>query len=579
MKLKIALYTGISLSSLAGGLLYVAGLDVVAGYILALLSIVLLTRFLAKLVASREFTVDLLMAVVGMVTLYYGLLVEGLIILLLYGIAETMEEFIEARAEKEIEAIASHVRNKVLKESGGRALEVDVRGVEPGDVIIVRVGEAVPLDGEALGEGVIDASLVTGEPLPVEVKPGDKVLSGSLVVEGPLRLRVLRKFEESHLARLVRLAREAVETKPRVTRVIERLTPLLTLLVLGLFAPVLYLYGPVKALPIILVGCPSAFIISSAFLASYSIARLARHGILVRNAGVLEAMSGVTAVVLDKTGTLTELRVDPERVEPPPGYGKMEFLGIVGSYAKYSRHPVSRALHGYSMDESLTVREVRGVGLVGSSGGLQVEIRGGRLGECGKLLEAVVNGASGYICLREEPRPGAGEFVSFLKSLGVRVVMASGDDPGNVARVARMLGIKEYYGGMKPEDKARLVEELQGEGHRVTFVGDGVNDSVALARADVGVAVGELDVARKVADVSVRGTPSQLLELFMYGTRLKPSIMAAFYSAGFLKLLVGFLGVAGLIGLPFVAFLGDDGSTFTGLGVGLYRLGWGSRGR
>ena len=571
MEARLKLYIAITATSIIGLVAVAVGAFSTARLLLAALSLILLGVFTYLLVRARVFTVDLLMAVAGLTTAYYGLVAEGLIILALYGFAEASEEFIEEKAERSIESLVSGIRKKYLVEKGGSIEAIDTSSIRPGDVVIVRVGEMVPVDGAAASSGVVDESLITGEPVPVEIRPGMAVKSGARVLEGPLRIMALRSPSESYAQKLAALARESLESKPHIARLLEKMTPPITASVIGLFAGLLAYIGPERALPVLLVGCPSAYILSSSFLSSYTIALLARRGVLAKSSRPVEALPLTDTVVMDKTGTLTALRVDPSQSRPPNGMSIEEFLGIIGDYALQSKHPVSRALHSYSRGKAVAVKEVRGKGLLGS-GEYRVELSSGPPSECGKTLLARINGLEGLICLQEQLLPGARDLVEYLKSKGYQLIIASGDDEHNVARIAENLGVDEYYGSLRPEDKAGLIDELHAKGRRVVFIGDGLNDSIALSKADVGVGVGDLDAVQEVADIAVNGTPSQILALFGYGLRLRLSIASAFALATIVKVIVGGLGILGALPLPIVAFLGDDGSTLTGLAGGLILL-------
>ena len=547
----------IALAGLAGlGL----GLDAPARSMLAASSLLLLARFIYGL-RRGKFTVDLLMAVVGLVTFYYGMVFEGLIVMALYALAETIEEAVEGVARRRLESAARLIPRYAVRLRDGAQERVPVEDLEPGDIILVPLGAAVPVDSIAIDPGMVDESVVTGEPVPVRVEPGTLLRSGSIVVEGPIRARVARRAEESFVQRLVEEAREALEEKPRLARRVERLAPHITLLVLASYAIAHLALGPHRALAILLTGCPSAFIIASSFQASYSVALLAARGVLVRGGWVLEALGEVDTYVLDKTGTLT--RLAPRLIQGPG-----EHVGLVAAAAQASRHPVSRALATLPARGTVTeAREIPGVGVEAVVEGVRVTIGRGPRDPCGPTVEARVDGSRLVFCLEEQPAPGARELVEYLYSTGRRVIIASGDRPENVERVARLLGIREYYGGLKPEDKARLIERLTREGHRVAYAGDGVNDAIALAKAHVGIAVGDLDVAREAGDAVVQG-PTHLHALARAGDAYKRGVEAAFATAGAVKAAVAVLGLAGTLPLPLVALLGDDGSTLAAVAAG-----------
>ena len=550
-------YAALGAATLSGLVLWLSGQVGLAEAALGLATAIVAGRF-ARMLASGRFTVDLLMAVVGAVTLLHGAVFEGLVVLLLYSAAEVVEELVESLAKKRIVGLGGLIPRRVLVERGDGWREAGIEDLRRGDVILVRVGEAFPADSIALSKGSVDLSIVSGEPLPVRVEPGTLVPSGAVVVEGPVKARVAAEPGESFAQRLARLAEEALERKARTTRLLERLTPHITVAVLASYALAHVLLDPLRGLTLLLVGCPSAFIISSSYATSLAIAFSARRGALIGGGEVLEKLWRPSVVVLDKTGTLTVL--EPESIEVRGG-DPGSVVERIAAAARASRHPVARALA--RLAPTLAVEEVRekvGEGLVSGS----LTITAGPTLECGKTVLARVDGSEALVCLRERPAPGARELVEYLKRRGVRVVIASGDSVENVARIAGELGVDEYYGGMRPEDKARLVESLKRQG-TVVFVGDGVNDAPALAAADVGIAVGDIDIARRVADAAAPAGAWQVLEILKAGESHRRALAASFTVAAIVKAAAGVGGLAGALSLPIVALLGDDGSTLAGV--------------
>ncbi len=543
---------------------------IVGKTVLYSLAALLLARFILVLAWRRTVTVDLLMGVVGLVTGYHGAVMEGLVVLALYGLAEVVEDLVVGRARRAVEGLARLIPSRVLVVRGGELVEVDPREIVPGDVLVARVGEALPVDGVALSPGSLDLSVVTGEHVPRRIRPGEHVPSGAIVLEGPVRVRATGTLDDSYVQRIVRAAQEALEKKSGVQRLVERAAGPLTVAVLGAYVLASSFFGSLPGLAVLLAGCPSAYIIGSAVATSLSVAGLAGRGVLVRDPVVFEKALLADTVVLDKTGTLTRPRARLVTVETHDSVGASGFLGQVLAVARQSRHPVAVAV-AEALEEAgvapkpLDVSAVELVGRGMSSTGLSIR-PGGPVGECPKTVVVEAESGRAVFCLVEEVVPGAREIVGELRGMGLRVVLASGDSRESVERVARLLGIEEYYHDMKPGDKARLVSRLQDEGRRVIFVGDGVNDAPALATAWVGVAVGGVEVARESADVvSVSGLQG-LSWLLRASKAYNRSLVASFATVSVVK---GSVMVAGLAGapLPLVALLGDDGSTLLGAGI------------
>ncbi len=549
-----------------------------AGYLLLGLATLLLARFGYKL-ARRVFTVDLLMAIVGFVGFFHGIVFEASIVYILYAIAELSEAYVERLARRRISMLEKLLPERVLVSRGGAVEEVELSAVRPGDVVVVRPGEVVPVDGAALDRGVVDTRLVTGEHEKRAVEPGDSVESGYINAgSSPLRVRALKPAAQSLLAVLVRTAEEVLERKTRVQRLLERIAPHYTAVVLALFAALFIAVGPYKSLAVLLAGCPSAFIVVSSFTTVYSVSRLAGRSILVKGGPVLEALSRCRVVVLDKTGTLTlgELRVT--RVVPH-GIDSETLLALACTAAKASRHPASRALAAYCRSAPQQAREVPGRGVVARVNGREVVIGSrsfvasavGReppasCGE-GKEVHVAIDGRyAGAICMEEVMVEGVRAVVDELRRMGLKIVISSGDKRDAVSSVAAKLGVSEYYYEMKPHEKLELVRRLR-ERYRspVAMVGDGVNDVEALAEADVGIAVGSIDVVAEVADAVLTNGVQDLPVLMRTSRRFASALVASFAVAAAVKVVAIAGGLAGAMPLWLVAALGDDGSTMLGV--------------
>ncbi len=547
-----------------------------ASYIVLVMAIILTIRFLYKL-AHRVFTVDLLMAIVGYVGFYTGIPFEVGIIYILYSIAETSEVFVESLAVRRIKNLRGLLPSRVLIRSNGRLVEKPLEEIRRGDVVAVRRGDVVPVDGVLLNDAVLDTRYVTGEHEPRFARAGETVDSGSInVSESMVFVRALREPGSSLLAILVKTAEEVLERKTRIQRLLERMAPWYTAFILAIFALLYLQTGPYRSLAVLLAGCPSAFIIASSFTTVYTIATLTSRSIVVRGGTVLEALHKCRVLVLDKTGTVTlgELRV--RNVEPINGFEPNMVLKYACAAAKASRHPVARALARHCAGAPSEAREYPGRGVVAKVDGKTVAIGSKEFileiaGENPHALScegsrsvyvAVDGRLAGVVCLEEELAGRAREVIDELRSMGIHIVLASGDRKEAVEQVARRLGITEYYYEMKPEDKLKLVQKLR-EKHQtpVAMVGDGINDVEALAGADIGIAVGDIDVVIGVADAVLQNGIEDLPTLFKAGRRHAASLKAAFTTAALVKMVAISGGLTGLFPLWLVAGLGDDGST------------------
>ena len=570
-------------ASVIGFIVYLIGLKQVAMSLVILQSFSLLLRFLAMLYFRSKFTVDLLMFIAGFALAFNGMPAEGFILYFLYSIAEMMEFYIERLARRRLEILASLIPLRVLVQRGSTTVEVDVSEVKPGDVVLVRRGESVPANGILLDRGTFDTSALTGEPIPVELEEGSMVESGYINTSpSPVRVKATRKPEESTIQVILKTALEYAEAKGRLARLLEKATPPYTFLVV--IAGILgYITLGVNALVSILVaGCPSAFIVSNAASTMLSAAQLARSGIVVKGGLPLERGSRASHVVLDKTGTLTIARPKLAKVVPPRGLDASRVLEVAASAASVSIHPLSKAIiveakaRGINPPLPREVEDIPGKGLRVEIDGYQVAIGSRSFIEestgtsieppCPEMATVYlsVNGEPGALCFADQLDPSSKKTLKLLKAMGIKVVLASGDQPHRVEAVAKELGIDEYYASMKPGEKLSLINKLRDRSKRpVIMVGDGINDVEALAAADVGVAVGSIEQVINVADVvlkeGIKGLPVfvSLSRAFLNG------ILAGFALAMIIKVIVALAGSAGAIPLWLVVLLGDDGSTVT----------------
>jgi Cd2+/Zn2+-exporting ATPase len=391
--------------------------------------------------------------------------------MLLYSTAELLEAGSELLAIRRLQGLTKLIPARALVDRGG-FVEVDIDSVRPGDVVLVRMGEGVPIDGVLLDDGLFDTSYLTGEPTPVNMKSGSLVYSGFVNVGNPVRVKALRGAGESRLQRVVRLALEALEEKGSVEYAIERLL-WLPLVILSFIIAYIVL-GPLRAPSILLVSCPSAFIITSAVNTAYSIASLARSRVVVRGSRPLERLYHVDTIVVDKTGTITYGSLRVSSINPPAGLSVEEFKTIVVTVASTSLHPVSRALSKLTESrlEMESVVEHQGLGVEALVGGRRVLLGGPGLikglnvvSGCSEdeiTVWILVDGSPGYICLEEAVRE---DVVRALREAGdLRIIIASGDSEPRVRRIAAKLGVREYYAEMKPEDKLKLVSMLKEGG-------------------------------------------------------------------------------------------------------------------
>ncbi len=568
-----------SLAAFMGIIIYLVGFSLVSYSVLAILVIVTLTRAASEL-KHRKISVDFLMGIAGAVIIYYGYILEGLVIMLLYGIAELIEEIASRYAVRKMENLAKliPIYSVIVKEES--LDKILTSELKPGDIVLVRKGEAVPADGILLDGGVFNSNMITGESEPIVLTPASRVTSGYVNVGNPVKVKLLKDSSSSTLQRMIDQALKAMEAKSEVQRTIERIAPILTLSVIGGFLITLHALGPVRALPILLAGCPSAFIVVSGYSTAMSIAMMARSGVIVRGGKALEAAYRIRVIAFDKTGTLTLGGLRVAYYMSPKNMDNETFLTLVSSAASSSNHPVAQALSSIATNKITPdkVKEHTSLGieavfkdyrLVMGSDKL-VKKKNPNIGiddvvkckERGyKSLYVLINGELGYLCLEEKIDMKSKKIVRELVNSGYKVVILSGDKEDKVKRVASELGIREYYYEMSPNDKLELVKQLKLKYGNTAMIGDGINDLAALAVADLGVSVGNLEAVSSVADISLTNGVESLKTVFSRARKYVHSLYAGIAAALLIKTSIITLGIIGKIPLITAVLIGDDGST------------------
>ena len=462
-------------------------------------------------------------------------------------------KWLEARAKRQtadaIRALNALRPATALVRRDGTELELPVERVVLGDVVRVRPGERVAVDGEVLeGRSHVDESLITGESLPVAKAPGDRVTGGSVNAEGALTVRTSAVGAETTLARIIRMVESAQAAKAPIQRVVDRVSAVFVPVVLGIagltFMAWLGVGGGVEralinAVAVLVIACPCALGLATptAIMAGTGVA--ARHGILIKDAEALEVAHAVTLVAFDKTGTLTEGRPALVVVEPTGDRSREDVLRRAAALQRSSEHPLAHAVREAARAERLVphdaseVRALPGRGVEGRVGGealvlgssrllRELGVEPGALGERAARLERdgrtlawlLRRGGAraellGLMAFGDALKPSARAAVARLQALGVKTVLLTGDNRGSARVVAEALGIGDVRAEVLPQDKAAVVQSLRAAGEVVAMVGDGINDAPALAAAQVGIALSTgTDVAMETAGITLmRGDP------------------------------------------------------------------------
>ncbi len=554
---------------------------------------------LKELIVEKRFSVEFLMTVAALGALYLGFLFEAATVLFLYSLAEYFEGYIADRARRTVEKLSRFMPDKARVIINGSEKSVSVDEVQPNMLLLVKPGERIPLDGNVVeGFSHVDQALVTGESVPVPKKVNDCVFAGTLNTSGVLKIAVTKKADETLVSRILQLVVESGKRKASIERLVDRFAKVYVPVVIGLAvftAAVLpqilggtYQTWLYRSLILLVVSCPSAFVISVPATIFVAITIAARRGVIIKGGVYVEKLTRIKTVVFDKTGTLTLGRPgvhEIRSVERP----EEEALAYAAALDQFSNHPVAQAIVRKAVERGVDisklkvtdVTEVPGKGIVGYVDGNFVAVGNPELMkdfgcDCKQAYEisesdthtavCVSVGKAGLasVCVIDEVREDALKAVDALKKRGVKTAMLTGDRAEIAQEIAQALKIDEVHAELFPEDKLRIVEDLKGKDGLVAMVGDGVNDAPALAASDVGIAMGAagVDVALESADVVlVEDALAQVPYLVKLSEKTMSVAKQNIAASLVVKLILGALGLMGLTPLWFTVASGDDGVT------------------
>jgi heavy metal translocating P-type ATPase len=519
---------------LVGVLLHLLGIDGTAHALWAATTALLLVPLTLSVLRSllrRDVGVDAiaLFSMAGALALQEYL--AGAVVGVMLAGGNALEETANRRARRELTQLVARAPRTALLRRGDAFVEVPVEEVAPGDVVLVRGGEVVPVDGVVVeGEAIVDESALTGEPLPVTVHAGGQIRSGSASAGVAFTVEALRPASESAYAALVRLVEQAESQRAPFVRVADRYAAFFLPATMIVAAVAWAVSGdPVRALAVFVVATPCPLILAAPIALVSGLSRAARVGVVVKGTGAIERLGGARAVLLDKTGTLTLGRPQLERLVPTDGISPDETLRLAASLDRISSHPLAKALVGAAELRGLPLsppahaaesigRGVEGVVdgrqvLVGSAGwlrehGVAPDIPEGLDGGAAKVLVGVDGALAGVAVVGDRLREDADEAVAGLRAVGIRhVALVTGDKAVVAEAVGRALGVDRVYADQSPEEKLEVVRALRAAPalRNVVMVGDGINDAPALALADVGIAMGSAGatVSSETADAVV----------------------------------------------------------------------------
>ena len=536
-----------------------------------------------NLIKGQVFTEFLLMSIATLGAFYIGEYPEGVAVMLFYAIGELFQEAAVNRAKLNIKALLDVRPNiaSVFRENSWQIIKPET--VQIGEKILVKVGEKVPLDGIILSENSsFNTSALTGESKPKSLKKGEHVLAGMINLEKIIEVEVTKLFTESSIARILELVQNATSKKAPTELFIRKFakiyTPIVVFLAIGLvFLPYFFVQNYMfnewlyRALIFLVISCPCALVISIPLGYFGGIGAASRNGILFKGSNYLDLMSKVTAVVMDKTGTLTKGVFKVQEIKTT--IDENLFLKYLKTIESHSTHPVAKAIVSFAYEKKIEVistkiedlEEISGHGMKGKIKEKNILVGNLKLMkkfgvnydvELENIVETIVvmsidNQLVGYVLIADQLKDDAQTAIKKMREIGIKeTILLSGDKSSITQKVALMLGISKAFGDLLPENKVEKVLELKRDTSRIiAFVGDGINDAPVLALADVGIAMGGLgsDVAIETADVVIQtDQPSKIATAINISKKTKQIVWQNIGLAFAVKAIVLILGAGGL---------------------------------
>ena len=494
-------------------------------------------RAVKNIFKGQVFDENFLMSIATIGAFFIGEYPEGVAVMLFYQVGELFQSYAVGKSRKSIASLMDIRPDYANVKKGDELVKVDPDEVQIGDIIVIKAGEKIPLDGKVIeGSSMIDTSALTGESVPREVEVGSDILSGCININGVITAEVTKEFGESTVSKILDLVENASSKKSNseqfITKFARYYTPVVGIIAVFLaIIPPLVIDGETfsdwiyRALAFLVVSCPCALVISIPLSFFGGIGGASKKGVLVKGSNYLEALAETEIVVFDKTGTLTKGVFNVQEIHPE-GVSKEELLELTSHAESYSNHPISLSLkRAYSKEidngRISDVEEISGHGVIATVDGKKVMAGNIKLMKMmdipyfkGELIGTIVHVAVnnkyiGYIVIADEVKEDSAQAIKELKEANIKqTVMLTGDNKSIGSKVAKELGLDKVYAELLPADKVEKLEELfsqKSKKGKLAFVGDGINDAPVLARADIGIAMGGLgsDAAIEAADVVI----------------------------------------------------------------------------
>lgn len=486
-------------------------------------------------IINHDITAGFMASVAMIAAILVGEYSAAALVVFMFAIGDWLESLTIARADNALKDLAKLIPSTVVVIRDEIEISVPIEQIQLKDKVLVRSGERIGVDGLVLGgSGSVNQSAITGESMPVDKKAGDEVFAGTLNEVGAMEIQVSRLGQDTTLGQIVKLVKEAQKTQAPVQRIANKYARILVPITFGIALLVYLLTGDItRSITVLVVVCPCALVLATPTAVVASIGNAAKRGMLVKSGAVIEQVGKVDVVAFDKTGTLTHGKPVVQQIIPLDGYQADQILSFAASIERGSEHPIGRSIVQAGLDRQIEPVTVEGFAVLPGYGVTgQVQSNQIVIGNRALLTErsivwteeidrqvqqleyqgqtvipvAVDGVLKGLITLADTPRVEAKQAIAELKRIGIReVIMITGDNPRTAERIAKELGIDKVYAEVLPQNKLQIILDLQSQGKKVAFVGDGVNDAPALAAAEVGIAMGlaGTDVAMETADIGL----------------------------------------------------------------------------
>ena len=510
---------------------------------------------------------------------------EAVGVMIFFKAGEFLQNLAVARSRRSIRSLLAARPDTANLQTADGIRPVAPERVSVGEVILVKPGEKIPLDGDVIfGQSNLDTSALTGEPVPRKARVGDTVMAGMINVEASIRVKVTKPYFESSISKMLELVQNAsarkAATEKFITTFARWYTPAVVVAAAGIAViPPMLMHGAdfetwiYRALVVLVVSCPCALVVSIPLGYFGGIGRASRRGILVKGSNFLDALAAVKTVIFDKTGTLTQGHFAVQRIVTRNGHSEAQLLEFAALAEMHSTHPIGKSILAKAAEQGMVLDgaaisehvDIPGKGVQAVAGGRKILVGSDGLLHQHQVAHDVcdfegtaVNVAvddvhAGYLLIGDTEKPDARETVSELRKIGIeRIEMLTGDNRCAAEKTAKHLGMDAFHAGLLPEDKVRIVEKIKSaapRGAKLAFVGDGINDAPVIARADVGVAMGALgsDAAIETADVVLMtDSPLKIVEAIKIAKQTRQVVWQNIVLALSIKVLFVVLGALGM---------------------------------